>query len=189
MGIIQVEWRDRLAHWKRTLKDDFYESLGHIQWKGACTDKQLTQKEAEALPLAPMPEGTEWGTSWNYCWLMGEVVIPKEAEGKRVVMWLNPGGEATLFVNGTSFGTRRAPWVKEPYHFVEDNTLTYEAKAGERFQIAAEVCAGGYFPVVPGYGEATGPVLPGSFQDPKEEGRRTVIGSPKRATSSLVFSS
>lgn len=177
MGIIQVEWRDRLAHWKRTLKADFYESLGHIQWKGACTDQQLTQKEAEALPLAPMPEGTEWGTSWNYCWLMGDVVIPKEAEGKRVVMWLNPGGEATLFVNGASFGTRRAPWVKEPYHFVEDNTLTYEARAGERFQIAAEVCAGGYFPVVPGYGEATGPVLPGSFQDPKEEGRRTVIGS------------
>lgn len=68
MGIIQVEWRDRLAHWKRTLKDDFYESLGHIQWKGACTDQQLTQKEAEALPLAPMPEGTEWGTSWNYCY-------------------------------------------------------------------------------------------------------------------------
>lgn len=177
MGILQAEWRDRLAHWKRTLKEDFYETLGHIEWRGASTKQQLTLKEAKTLPLSPMPEGTQWGTSWEYCWLMGRVVIPKKAEGKRVVMWLNPGGEATLFVNGVSFGTRRAPWVKEPYHFVEDNTLTYEAKAGEEFQIAAEVCAAGYFPTVPGFGEVTGPVLPGSFQDPKEEGRRTVIGS------------
>ena len=85
--------------------------------------------------------------------------------------------EATLFVNGKSFGTRRAPWVKNHIIFVEDNTLTYNGKEGERFEIAAEVSAGGFFPVVPGFGEATGPVLPGSFQDPKEEGRRTVIGS------------
>ncbi len=177
MGIMQAEWRDRLAHWKRTLKDDFYEVLGSIEWEGASTEKQLTLEEAKNLPLVSMPEGTEWGTSWNYCWLMGNVTIPKKAEGKRVVIWLNPGGEATLFVNGKSFGTRRAPWVKEPYHFVEDNTLTYNGKEGERFEIAAEVCAGGFFPVVPGFGEATGPVLPGSFQDPKEEGRRTVIGS------------
>ena len=175
MGILRSEWRDRLDHWRRTLRDDLYEPLGYVEWKGACTHQQLTLQEAEALPLEPMPEGTVWGTSWDYCWLFGTVTLPRQAEGKRIVMWLNPGGEATLFVNGRPFGTRRAPWVKEPYHFVEDNTLSYEAKAGDTYRIAAEVCAAGYFPVVPGYGEATGPVLPGSFQDPKQEGKRTAV--------------
>ena len=175
MGILRSEWRDRLDHWRRTLRDDLYEPLGYVEWKGACTHQQLTLQEAETLPLEPMPQGTVWGTSWDYCWLFGTVTLPRQAEGKRIVMWLNPGGEATLFVNGRPFGTRRAPWVKEPYHFVEDNTLSHEAKAGDTYRIAAEVCAAGYFPVVPGYGEATGPVLPGSFQDPKQEGKRTAV--------------
>ena len=29
--LMKSEWRDRISHWVRTLKDDFYQPLGEIQ--------------------------------------------------------------------------------------------------------------------------------------------------------------
>ena len=66
------------------------------------------------------------------------VVIPKECAGQMVVMDLNLGGEATLFVNGSAFGTRRAEWVETPHHYKVDNILTEHALPGERFDTARE---------------------------------------------------
>lgn len=30
MKVMHSEWRDRVKHWTRTLKEDFYEPLGEI---------------------------------------------------------------------------------------------------------------------------------------------------------------
>lgn len=176
MKVMNAEWRDRVDHWVRTLKEDFYEPLGEITWEASRTMEHLSPEEARELPFVPVQPGFVWGNTWEYCWFQGSVTLPAKAEGKRIVLNLAPDGESTLFVNGKSFGTYRASWVSEKHHYVEDNVLTREGKAGERFDILMETYAGHYYPEAPTGGCATGPVLEGLYQDPLEEGRRRTLG-------------
>lgn len=176
MKVMNAEWRDRVDHWVRTLKEDFYEPLGEITWEASRTMEHLSPEEARELPFVPVQPGFVWGNTWEYCWFQGSVTLPAKAEGKRIVLNLDPDGESTLFVNGKSFGTYRASWVSEKHHYVEDNVLTREGKAGERFDILMETYAGHYYPEAPTGGCATGPVLEGLYQDPLEEGRRRTLG-------------
>ena len=94
--------------------------------------------------------------------------------GAYVGIHVDMGGEATLFVDGRAFGTRRAEWVTVPHHYISDNVLTLHGEEGQAFDLLFEVYAGHYYPDVGGC--ATGPVLPGAFEDPKEEGRRARVG-------------
>jgi len=176
MGIMHSEWTGRLNHWIRTLKDDLYLPVGEIQWSMFRTMEELSLEEAKAGVYEPVSPGFVWGKKYEYGWLKGEVTMPEEAEGKRIVIDLNPGGESTVFVNGKAFGNYRADWVREKHHFMVDNFLTREAKAGETFEIMVEVYAGHFFPQAPTGGCATGPVLPGSYQDPKTDGARQTLG-------------
>ena len=176
MGIMSSEWRGRLQHWMRTLKDDFYRPLGEISWEAFRTMEHLSQEEAMNGPFEPVEPGFTWGKTWEYCWFRGKVVLPAEAQGKRIVMDLKPDGESTLFVNGQEFGTYRASWVTQKHHFVEDNVLTTDAVAGTEYEILMETYAGHYYPESPDGGCATGPVLPGAYQDPLEEGKRRTLG-------------
>ena len=111
MGIMSSEWSGRLQHWMRTLKDDFYRPLGTISWEAFRTMEHLSPEEAMKGQFEPVEPGFTWGKTWEYCWFRGKVVLPAEAEGKRIVMDLRPDGESTLFVNGQEFGTYRASWV------------------------------------------------------------------------------
>ena len=176
MKVMNAEWRDRVDHWVRTLKEDFYEPLGEIFWTASRTMEHLSPEEAGKLPFVSVQPGFVWGNTWEYFWFQGSVILPERAEGKRIVLNLEPDGESTLFVNGKSFGTYRASWVSEKHHYVEDNVLTREGKAGERFDILMETYAGHYYPEAPTGGCATGPVLEGLYQDPLEEGRRRTLG-------------
>lgn len=176
MKVMNAEWRDRVDHWVRTLKEDFYEPLGEISWTASRTMEHLSPEEAGKLPFVSVQPGFVWGNTWEYCWFQGSVILPERAEGKRIVLNLEPDGESTLFVNGKSFGTYRASWVSEKHHYVEDNVLTREGKAGERFDILMETYAGHYYPEAPTGGCATGPVLEGLYQDPLKEGRRRTLG-------------
>lgn len=174
MAIMHSEWRGRLGHWLRTLKDDFYWPLGEIQWQMYRTMDQLSLKEAETKPFVPVQEGFCWGQKYEYGWMKTSITLPKEAAGQRIVLNLNPGGESTIFVNGQEFGTYRADWVREPHHYMVDNTLTRCAKEGEQFEVMLETYAGQFFPQIDGC--ATGPILPGSYQDPKKDGERVRLG-------------
>ncbi|WP_027205726.1 alpha-mannosidase [Butyrivibrio fibrisolvens] len=176
MNVMHSEWRDRIAHWIRTLKDDFYEPLGEIKWEAARTMEELPFDDLGSLSFKPVEPGYTWGKVWEYCWFRGSVILPKEAEGKRIVMKLVPGGESTLFVNGKSFGTHRAEWVWVPHHYIEDNALTTCGHEGDRFDILMETYAGHFYPEAPSGGCATGPVLPGSYQDPLTDGARRKLG-------------
>lgn len=171
------EWQDRLRHWTVTLEKDFYRPLGDISFEGFTTYDHITQQEALENPgYTPVPEGTVWGNEWEYMWLKGEVVLPPEAEGKMIVLNLDPGGETTLFVNGASFGTYRAGWVTVPHHFMEDNILSESGKAGEKYLIQAEAYAGHFYPESPLQGCCTGPVIPGTYTDPLAGKQRTKMG-------------
>lgn len=175
MGIMHSEWRDRLKHWKRTLKDDFYHPLGEIQWMAYRTMEQIDREEVLQKSFVPVKTGFTWGREYEYCWFTGEFVLPEEAAGERIVLNLAPDGESCLFVNGEPFGTYRADWVKQPHHYFEDNTLVREAKGNEHFNILMETYAGHFFPDAGGC--ATGPVLPGAYEDPAAEGERRRLGS------------
>ncbi|MCR5657075.1 MAG: alpha-mannosidase [Butyrivibrio sp.] len=177
MNVMHSEWRGRIAHWMRTLKDDFYEPIGEFNWEAARTMEELPFDQLDCLEFNPVDTGYTWGNLWEYCWFRSSITLPESAEGKRIVMKLSPGGESTLFVNGKSFGTHRAEWVWVPHHYIEDNVLTTCGKAGEKFDVLMETYAGHYVPEAPDGGCATGPVLPGAYEDPAIEGERRTLGT------------
>ncbi len=155
------EWKDRVAHWIRTLEMEFYEPLGEITLEGFTTMEMLSPEEAERGPYAPMPRGAAWGKAWEYCWLRGDFTLPPQAAGQRVVMNLNPGGEATLFLNGEAFGTRRAEWIRAPHHFISDQTISLSGQPGTAFHLLMEAYAGHDYPMAPVGNTCTGPLRGG----------------------------
>ena len=177
MKLMHSEWQDRVKHWVRTLRDDFYEPLGEIRWEAFRTMDHLSPEEALQGHFTSAEPGFIWGKTWEYCWFKGTVILPKAAEGKRIVMNLDAGGESTVFVNGKAFGNYRAAWVDEPHQFIEDNCLAVSGKEGDTYEILMETYAGHFYPEAPTGGCATGPVLPGAYTDPKKEGARCVLGT------------
>ncbi|MBO4377836.1 MAG: alpha-mannosidase, partial [Clostridia bacterium] len=177
MKYMHSEWQRRLAHWQNTLQLDFYSPLGSIDVESFYTMEHLTPEEALNCQFGSMPAGTVWGHTYEYCWMRSKIVLPPEAAGKRIVMDLNTGGETTVFVNGKAFGTYRAGWVETPHHFIEDNVLTKCGEPGECYDILLEAYAGHYYPRSRINSCATGPVIPGSYTDPKTEGKRTTLGN------------
>ena len=177
MKYMHSEWRRRVEHWIETLKKDLYHPLDRIAAEAFFTMEHLMPNQAAAQAFAPIAPGTPWGKSWEYCWLRGKITLPKEAAGKRIVMDLCAGGEATVFVDGKSFGTYRAGWVDVPHHFIEDNCLTPCGEAGRSYDLLVEAYAGHYYPHSETLsGNCTGPVLPGSYADPLEGKPRAVLG-------------
>ena len=176
MKYMHSEWRQRLRHWQETLLQDLYLPLGNIEVEGFLTTEHLPVEEAMKGPFQPMPAGTKWGHSYEYCWMHGKVTLPPEAAGKRINMNLLTVGETTVFVDGQSFGTYRADWVETPHHFLVDNCLTVSGEAGRTYDILLEAYAGHFYPQSPMGGCATGPVLPGAYTDPKVEGERATLG-------------
>ena len=173
---MNAEYKDRVEHWIRTLRDDFYEPVGEIHFAAHTTMEQIPLSDAEKLEYRQVEPGWKWGRTYEYCWLKGEIVLPKEAEGERIVLDLRPGYESCVFVNGREFGTVRNSWVTTRHHYLVDNVITSDAKSGEKFEILLETYAGQYYPEAPSLDNATGPVLPGSYQNPVPEGERVTLG-------------
>ncbi len=174
MSLLNSEYKDRLAHWQRVLARDFYTQLAEISLEGFTTMQTLTPRQAQEEAFTPIREGTAWGHTWEYLWCRAGIILPEQARGKAIAMSLDLGGEATLFVNGQAFGTRRADWVSVPHHYICDNLLTDCGTPGQQFDLLFEVYAGHYYPDEGAC--ATGPVLPGTLQDPVAEGFRTRMG-------------
>lgn len=175
MKTLSSEFKDRLDHWIHTLQNDFYEPVGKLSWEMFTTMDELSLEEATTRKYTPVEPGFTWGHTWEYGWFRTSITIPECCKGKRVNLDVQADGEATIFVNGKSFGTHRAEWVHVPHHYIVDNYITTNACPGETYTIYMEVYAGHYFP---DYRRcATGPVLPGSYTDPKTEGARLTLGN------------
>ena len=177
MDIMHSEWKVRIENWIAVLKQELYQPIGEISWEAQKTKEYLTPEQALAGSFEPVAPGYTWGDVWEYCWFKGSVQIPEGAEGKRIVMDLKPGGESTLFVNGEAFGTYRADWILTDHHYMVDNYLTRNAKAGDRYDILMETYAGHHYATAGG-GCYTGPVLPDAnqFADPLKPGARRTLG-------------
>ncbi len=172
---MRPEWEGRLNHWISALEREFYEPLDVIPFEGYRTYDMLRQEEAEKQTYTKMPEGTKWGRTWEYCWMRSDIVLDERAQNKRIVMDLLQGGEASVYVNGMEFGTRRAEWVGCRHHYICDQVLSLKGKKGDTFHLLVEAYAGHDFPDVGGC--ATGPIRVGTedcAMPPEEQVRQTV---------------
>lgn len=61
MGIMHSEYRDRINHWIRTLKEDFYTPVGTLNWEVFKTMEQLSYEEAGAGTYERVEPGYTWG--------------------------------------------------------------------------------------------------------------------------------
>lgn len=174
---LHTEWEGRLNYWLKCLKEDFYTPLQNIEFEGFSTFEQLTYKDAQKKEFSPIKPGTAWGQEWEYLWLRGNITLPEEAEGEMIVLEMNPGNEATLFVNGKSFGTKRHLWTIIEHHYIEDNILCEKAAAGTTYQIVCEAYAGHYYPEGVFCDNGVGPVIPGKYNDPLKGQERKVLGT------------
>ena len=177
MKYMQAEWQGRLKNWMYALQKDLYQPLGEIPVEGFLTMDELSLQEASQREFTAMKPGDKWGKSYEYCWVRGQITLPEAARGKRIVMDLKTGGETTVFVNGISFGTYRAGWLRIPHHYFVDNWLTQSGEPGKRYDVMLEAYAGHYFPESPLTACATGPVLPGLYEDHAVEGERATLGN------------
>jgi alpha-mannosidase len=133
---LNEEWQRRIDEWQEVLWKDLYRSLGEIAFSGFVTKEQLSAQDTLQRKFSPMPPGTAWGGKWEYAWLKGDVIIPKEAAGKRINLRLNTGGvEALVWANGLEIGSVGG-WAER------ELTLTSKAKAGEKIEVLIESYAG-----------------------------------------------
>lgn len=161
------EWKSRICMWLDTLKECFYTPVQRLEFSYFTTSMHLSHEEAAEHPFSPAGEGMSWGREWEYGWFRAKLVLGSWAEGKRVVMDLNLGGEATLFVNGECFGTRRDDWILERHHFLCDNTVTKDGTEGDEYEILAECYGGHQRP--PQRGECASGPLPGGIRWKRED--------------------
>lgn len=151
------EWESRVSMWISALKKRLYQPVGSMEFSYCTTYEHWSYETAMEAAYLPIQEGDFWGEEWEYGWFQSSFRLGEWAKGKRIVMDLNLGGEATLFVNGSVWGTRRADWVHEAHHHLCDNYLVKESQGDEEIYLVAECYAGHDLP--PEAGEATaGPV-------------------------------
>lgn len=174
--MLSPEWAERVDHWIRVLADEMYEPQGEITLEGFTTTEMLSTDEAEQGVYRPFARGERWGKTWEYAWFRGDIALDESVAGQTIVMDIQTGGEATLFVNGEEFGTRRAEWVKIPHHYICDQVLTRSAQSGDRFHLLLEAYAGHDFPQAPTGRCATGPVRPGDYEAADEQTLRQLMG-------------
>ncbi len=141
--MLTPEWRRRIDNWRRVLREHVYVPLGEMPVSGFITREQLTVEEAAGREFTPMPPGTKWGAKWEYGWFKGEVTLPPEAAGKRIVLMPDVGGESAVYVNGIAVGAID--------HHHREITLTTDGVPGERYEIMIE-CYAGHGPRVSGRG-------------------------------------
>ena len=178
MEVQTPEWKDRIAHWIRTLTMDFYHPLGEIFWEAFFTEEQLSLEEAKQKAFVPVSPGMEWGHTWEYGWFHGKVILPDQAAGQRIVLDLKADGEAVLFVNDQAFGTYRADWIQFPHHYLVDNYITDCGEEGQVYEIYMEVYGGHDYPTCERENayRATGPVLEEKLEPTRPEGKRRTVG-------------
>ena len=132
--VLAAERKGRINIWIEELKNHLFHKLDDVTFTGFTTKQHFTYEEAIKQEFYPMPQGTSWGAKWEYGWFRTEIVLPREAEGKRIFLHPEVGGEMLIWVNGKTAGS------KDLKH--DGITLTRCGNAGERFFVVAESYAG-----------------------------------------------
>lgn len=157
------EWNRRIQSWMEELERHFYRPLGTIEFSGFTTKEYLDISEVLEKEFKPMPPGTRWGAKWEYGWFKGTIILPKEAEGKRIVLRASVGGESLIYVNGEIAGARDR---EHP-----EITLSMSGIPGQKYEIIIESYAG-HGPRL----ENAPPVPPGRVLIPEPGPTQLVVG-------------
>ena len=150
------QWNDRLKIWAEQFPKHYYRPTAPIGLSYFTTFDHIPFETAAQGQYAPAPVGLKWGKKWEYGWFRGQITVPEELAGKRVVFTLNAAEEMLVWVNG-----REAGAIDKKHRFI---TLSRCAKAGDTYEIVAECYAGhgirneGAGPVA--YGEESVPEPP-----------------------------
>jgi len=131
---LTLEWRRKIDTWRGELQRFLFVELGDVPLEGFITREQLTCQEACARPMTAMPAGTAWGAKWEYGWFRGTVTLPPEAEGQRIVLRPDVGGESAVYLDGRAVGA-----VDAQHHEI---LLADRATAGTQYELAIEAYAG-----------------------------------------------
>ena len=161
--MLTLEWRRRIDNWRKELPNHVYRPLGTVKVSGFVTQEQLTLDKALGHEFKPMPPGTKWGAKWEYGWFKGQVVLPQEVVGKRIVLRMDVGAESAVYVGG------RAAGAVDAQH--KEITLSMSGVPGKRFDVVVEGYAG-HGPRVC----ASTPVPPGRETVPEPPPTQTVVG-------------
>lgn len=131
---LDTQWTNRIEAWNKALSKQFYHSLADVELEGFCTSEQLHPDEAMGRDVRPFPEGTQWGSEFEYGWFRVTVETPAEAAGQRLVMLDGMDCEGLAWVDGEE---RQSISRFRPYLH-----LRHEAKAGESIEVLMELYAG-----------------------------------------------
>jgi alpha-mannosidase len=132
---LSIEWERRIKVYLEHLPQRFTREVGTVELSGFTTTEQLTPAKALRGRFKPMRVGTKWGQLWEYAWFKTTVRIPREADGKWVVLSSPQGQENYVLVNGAHVGQPQG-WKRRLV------CLSRRAKAGERYDILMEAYAG-----------------------------------------------
>lgn len=137
------EWRKRIENFRREIKTCVNREIGTVDLEGFVTDEQLTPQQAAKREFRPMPEGTQWGAKWQYAWFRATVTVPKEADGKRVQLNIETGGETLIRIDGKAAGgSWHGGFANWGGRDCNRTSLTRKAKAGARHRLLMETYAG-----------------------------------------------
>ena len=87
------QFQTRLSAYLEELPRHLYTPVAEVPVEGFVTRERLTPAQAEQAQFAPFPEGTPWGSCWEYGWFRADVTLPDGCEGRRVVLLGQVGGE------------------------------------------------------------------------------------------------
>ncbi|MFL7790700.1 MAG: alpha-mannosidase, partial [Anaerolineae bacterium] len=131
---LTLEWEHRVDRWREELPRHFYCPLGFVELSGFFTTAQLTSEEADGREFQPMPAGTPWGAKWEYGWFRGNVLLPEQAAGRRVVLQVDVGAESAVYVSNASAGA-----VDKRHREI---TLAMSGVPGTKYEVLVEGYAG-----------------------------------------------
>ena len=128
------QWEDRLRIWAEQFPKHYVKKAAALQLEYFTTMEHLTLADGAKGLFSPAPNGLQWGEKWQYGWFRTAFTVPRELEGKRLVLHLGCSEEMLVWINGVESGAidKKHKWI----------TLTRSAKAGDTYQILAECYAG-----------------------------------------------
>ena len=156
------QWNDRLKIWAEQFPKHYYRPTAPIGLSYFTTFDHIPFETAAQGQYAPAPVGLKWGKKWEYGWFRGQVTVPEELAGKRVVFTLNAAEEMLVWVNG-----REAGAIDKKHRFI---TLSRCARAGDTYEIVAECYAGHGI-----RNEGAGPVAYGEESVPEPPERQVTV--------------
>jgi alpha-mannosidase len=176
--MLTIEWRRRIDNWRKELPNHVYRPLGPVDLSGYVTLDQLTVEEALEGAFVPMPPGTQWGAKWEYGWFRGQVTLPAEAAGQRIVLWIDVGAESAVYVDQEAAGAvgPMQMLTRLPLHqrmlLYREVLLSTEGVPGSTYEVAVEGYAGHGPRVV-----YAGPTAPGRETVPEPPPAQATVGN------------